>query len=383
MKVTVAPDSLKESLSAASAARAIARGVRRAVPGADVVRVPMADGGEGTRDAMVAATGGRCREVRVEGPLGEPVEASWGLCGDGTTAVVEMAAASGLELLPPERRDPMQTTTYGTGQLIRAALDAGARRIVVGIGGSATVDGGTGMAAALGVRFCDAAGAAIERPCGGRLVEIAHVDTTGLDPRLAECEITIACDVTNPLLGPEGAARVYAPQKGADPAQVAALERGLAHLARVVGADLDRHVADLPGAGAAGGLGAGLVAFLDARLESGVESVVRVVGLRERMAGSDLVLTAEGRIDGQSAFGKATAGVVEVAAELGVPVVALAGSLGPGYARMYRLGLAAAFPIVDRPMPLADALQSGAELLERTAESVVRLWCAAREVAHA
>ena len=378
MRITVAPDSLKESLSAVEAARAIERGLRRACPDAEVVLVPVADGGEGTAAAMVAATGGTWREADVAGPLGRRVRARWGMCGDGRTAVIEMAGASGIELLVPGERNPMLTSTRGTGQLIAAALDAGVGSIIVGIGGSATVDGGTGMAAALGVRFLDAEGREITDCRGGRLGDIRDVDMSGAHARLAEAEIVVACDVTNPLTGPDGAARVYGPQKGATPEQVAELERGLAGLARVIEQRLGVQVADLPGAGAAGGLGAGLVAFLGARLQSGVVTVLAAVGLREKMAGSDLVITAEGRVDAQSAFGKAPAGVAAAAAEAGIPAVVLAGSLGPGYEALYAHGVCGVFPIVDRPMPLQEALEQAEGLLEHAAESVLRLWLAAR-----
>ena len=376
MKVTIAPDSLKESLSSALAAEAIADGVRRAAPDADVVLVPMADGGEGTAEAMASATGGALHHCTVRGPLGPTVDAAWGLCGDGRTAVVEMARASGLELIRPEERDPMRASTHGTGELIRAALDAGARRVIVGIGGSATVDGGTGMAQALGVRFLDSVGGAVEGCCGARLAEIADVDLGGLDPRIGDTEITIASDVTNPLVGADGAARVYGPQKGADAAQVEELERGLARLAGVIEARLGVRVADMPGAGAAGGLGAGLVAFLGARMASGVHTVMEAVRLADRMRGSDLVITAEGRLDGQSAFGKTIAGVAEVAAAQGIPVVALAGSVGPGAERIHDCGVSAVFCIADGPLTLQDAMDRAAQLLGRTAEAVTRLWLA-------
>jgi glycerate kinase len=378
MKVIVAPDSLKESLSATQAALAIARGLTRADPGVGVVLVPIADGGEGTTQAMVEATGGTYRQARVADPLGRQITATWGICGDGRTAVIEMAQASGLELLAPAERNPMLTSTRGTGELIRCALDAGVEEIIVGIGGSATVDGGTGMASALGVRFLDAAGRAIEDCRGGRLADVADIDAGGLDQRLHRTHIIVACDVTNPLTGPDGAARVYGPQKGATPGQVEALEKGLANLAGVIRWRLGKDVADLPGAGAAGGLGAGLVAFLGAERRSGVETVMTAVRLRERMAGADLVITAEGRLDGQSAFGKATSGVIRTASELGVPAVALAGSLGPGYEKLHAMGLCAAFAIVDRPMDLPAAMADAGPLLERAAESLLRLWIAAR-----
>lgn len=379
MKIVIAPDSLKESLTAPEAAAAMARGVRRAAPECRVVEMPVADGGEGTTDALVEATGGVHRRAEVADPLGRPVEATWGMCGDGRTAVIEMAQASGLERLDPGERDPMKTTTRGTGQLIRCALDAGAERIIVGIGGSATVDGGTGMAHALGLQFRDENGHRITDPCGGRLEEIQEIEASERDPRLGSVELVVACDVTNPLTGPDGAAAVYAPQKGATPRQVERLAAGLEHLAGVIRRCLGRDVEDVPGAGAAGGLGAGLVAFAGARLQSGVETVIQAVGLREEVEGADLVLTAEGRLDRQSAFGKATAGVVSVASRAGKPVVALCGQLGDGYRELFESGLCAAFALPDRPMSLQTALGQAERLLEQSAESVVRLWLARRE----
>jgi glycerate kinase len=379
MKITVAPDSLKESLSAPDAAGAIARGLRRACAGLQLALVPMADGGEGTTEAITEATGGTYHRAVVHDPLGRPVEALWGECGDGRTAVVEMARASGLELLQPGERNPMLTSTRGTGELIGHALDAGADRIIVGIGGSATVDGGTGMASALGVRFLDADGAPITDCRGGTLERIRRIDLGGRHARLEEAALIVASDVTNPLLGPEGAAHVYGPQKGATPEQVEQLERGLARLAGLIRRTLGLEVAALPGAGAAGGLGAGLVAFLGARLQSGAQTVAEAVRLREKMAGSDLVITAEGRLDGQSAFGKATGCVAAIAQEMGVPVVALAGALGPDFERLYEEGMVALLAIQDRPMPLEEALSRADGLLERAAEAVLRLWIAAGE----
>jgi glycerate kinase len=317
----------------------------------------------------------------VQDPLGRRVEAEWGLCGDGRTAVVEMAAASGLERLAPDERDPMAASTFGTGQLICAALDHGVERIVIGIGGSATVDGGTGMASALGMRVLDSKGQPVQG-CGGSLAHVAAVDGAGLDVRLSGCDLIVACDVTNPLTGPQGAARTYAPQKGATPAQVDQLEEGLRALAAVVRRDLGKDVEQMPGAGAAGGLGAGLVAFLGARLERGVEVVMKACRFGEQLAGADLAITGEGRVDGQSAFGKTVAGVAGAAREQGIPVLVLTGAVGDGYEALYELGIAAVISIADRPMPLAEAVARAGELLEGTAEATVRLWCAAKGRAH-
>jgi glycerate kinase len=287
-----------------------------------------------------------------------------------------MAQASGLERLGPEERDPTRTSTRGTGQLIRTALDAGVARIIVGIGGSATVDGGAGMAIALGARLLDAEGKVLHDCPGGRVGEVRSIDLSGLHPAIADVEIVVASDVTNPLLGPDGAARTYGPQKGATPEEVELLERALSSLERVFRRDLARDVRGMQGAGAAGGLGAGLVAFLGARIERGALTVAEAVGLRRRMAGSDLVFTAEGRMDGQSSFGKATACVAALAREAGVPAVGLAGSLGPGYRRLYDSGFAALVPIVDGPITLEEALERAESLLEGAAEQVIRIWLA-------
>lgn len=375
-KVVIAPDKFKGSLTAPEAAAAMARGVEAAWPGAAIDAAPMADGGEGTVEALVSSTGGTEREVAVSGPLGEPVRARFGLLGDGRTAVLEMAAASGLALLPPARRDPLRTSTRGTGELLLAAIDAGARRVVVGIGGSATNDGGAGLAQALGFRLLDADGRDLG-PGGGSLEALDRIDASGRDPRLEGVEVAVACDVDNPLTGPRGASAVFGPQKF-DPArpataeQLARLDRGLAHLARIVGRDLGVLVADRPGAGAAGGLGAGLVAFAGGRLGRGVELVIEAVGLRGRLDGAALCLTGEGSLDGQTASGKTPVGVARLARDLGVPVLALAGTLGPGSEAALGEGICAMFSICPGPMPLDEALRCAAPLLSRAAEQAVR-----------
>jgi glycerate 2-kinase len=397
MKLIVAPDSFKESLAAREVAAAIARGIRRVQPDAVIEQIPMADGGEGTVDALVAATGGTLRHTFVTGPLGEQVEAVWGSLGDGRTAVLEMASASGLALVPSDRRNPLLTTTYGTGELILAALNCvpgtspmspdrcvpgvspvdpdrcgtgvspvKPRHIILGIGGSATNDGGTGAAQAAGVRFLDAAGRLLPPGLsGGRLADIARIDMSGRDPRIASAAISAACDVDNPLCGPHGAAAVYGPQKGATPEQLERLDRGLAHLADIIERDLGRDVRNLPGAGAAGGLGAGLVAFFDARLERGIELVMQAARFRERIAGANLIITGEGRLDAQSMMGKAIAGVAGAGKAAGIPVVALVGSLGPGAETTLDL-LRSYHPITPPDMPLPEALARTAELLETT-----------------
>ncbi len=326
MRVLVAPDKFRGTLSARQAADAVATGWRRARPDDDLDLVPMADGGEGTMDALVAALGGRVERLRVSGPLGDPVDAAFGIAEPPNTkvGVVEMASASGLALLDARRRDPLRTTTCGTGELMGAAIDAGVAELVVCIGGSATNDGGTGMAAALGARFLDAAGRPIADG-GGALTELARIDLSAMHPRLARVAVSGACDVDNPLTGPNGASAVYGPQKGASPEDVAVLDRALAHLAAVVERDLGVALDDEPGAGAAGGLGFGLLAFCGAHLRPGVELVIDAVGLRERIARADLVITGEGSLDAQSLHGKTPAGVLEASSLAGVPVAIVCG----------------------------------------------------------
>lgn len=373
MRIVIAPDSFKGSLTARQAAEAMAAGARRVFPDAELILVPMADGGEGTVQSLLDALGGDRRTVTVEDPLGRPVEASFGLLGEGDTAVLEMAAASGLTLIPEELRDPLRASTYGTGQLIRAALDAGARRILIGIGGSATNDGGAGMAEALGYRFLDAAGERLPRG-GAALARLARIDADGVDPRLERTKFVTACDVTNPLLGPNGASAVYGPQKGATPEMVAMLDEALACLAQRLEEDLGVSVRDLPGAGAAGGLGAGLVAFCRAELRRGVEMVIDAVGLRGLVARADLVLTGEGRLDGQTVHGKTPHGVAGVAKEAGLPVLAVGGGLGPGYRDVYAAGIEAVASIIPGPSTLAEAVERAPDLLADATERLLRAY---------
>jgi glycerate kinase len=381
LRIIVAPDSFKGSLSSVEAARAIEAGLRRAAPEASVTAVPMADGGEGTVEAVLAAAGGELRRLRVAGPLGEPVEAAYGLLPDGETAVIETASASGLTLVPPERRDPLATTTYGTGQLIFDALEQGAKRLYIGLGGSATNDGGMGLAQALGVRFLDAAGHVIEeRGCGALLKRVERIDLTALDPRFASAEIVVLSDVTNPLCGPEGASFVYGPQKGASPETAALLDQGLAHYAGRMAAAVGRDVSGEPGAGAAGGLGAALIAFSRARMRRGIEVILELARFGEAAACADLVITGEGRTDAQTAYGKVPAGIAEAASRRGVPVICLSGGLGEGANRLHRLGVTALFSIANRPMTLEEAMRDSAELLAEAAENAVRLFLAGRGV---
>jgi glycerate 2-kinase len=372
MKIVIAPDSYKGCMTAAEVAEAMARGVRRVLPDAELNLIPMADGGEGTVQAMVDATGGRLIPATVTGPLGEPVAARFGLMGDGETAVIEMASASGLPLVPADRRNPLLTTTYGTGELIRLALEQGARRLIIGIGGSATNDGGAGMAQALGARLLDRDDRDLPNG-GGALAQLDRIDISGLDPRLKNFAITVACDVDNPMTGERGAAAVFGPQKGATPEMVATLDKNLQHFAAIMRRDLGQDVEQVPGAGAAGGLGAGLMAFLGATLRRGVEIVVDAVNLTGRCAGADLVLTGEGGTDFQTVRGKTPMGVARAAKVHGVPVICLSGGLGRNYREVYTVGIDAVCTIVPGPMPLAEALERGPELVEDATERALRL----------
>jgi glycerate kinase len=374
MKFICAPDSFKESLSAADAAAAMARGIRAVLPDAVVECCPIADGGEGTVDAMLAATAGQRHSTRVAGPLGEPVNADWGMLGqqpgEPRTAVMEMAAAAGLALVPPDRRDPARTTTRGVGELIRAALDAGARKIVLGIGGSATNDGGSGCAQALGVRFINENGQEITEPMsGGALASVVRIDMTGRDPRLRQVELVVACDVTNPMTGERGASAIYGPQKGATPAMVQTLDANLRHLARLFREQLQRDVEQTPGAGAAGGLGAGLLAMLDATLRPGVELVLSSLRFEDRCHGATWCFTGEGRIDGQSLSGKACLGVAHASARQGVKTVALVGSAGPGYEAALERGLHSVH-VIAPDLPRDESMRRAAELIEARARQV-------------
>ena len=358
VKVVVAPNAFKGTMTGEEAARAIASGVREVFPDADVVEVPVADGGDGTVEALVSAKRGEYRAVRVEGPLGDPVDARYGLIDSRRTAVVEMAAASGLTLIPPERRDPRKTSTYGFGQLLDAARRDRVSTIIAGIGGSATNDGGAGMAQALGCRLLDAGGRDLPRG-GAALINLAQVDTSALDPGWRVVKVRVACDVTNPLTGPNGASHVYGPQKGADPTMVEELDRALKRFGEVVGVD------DLPGAGAAGGTGAGLVAFLHATLEPGAPLVVEATGLDARLQGAGLVITGEGQADEQTAFGKAPGEVARRARNAGIPVLLLAGSKGAGWEALNELGVSAVVALTEEGITLQQALSDPEGMLTR------------------
>ena len=372
MNIIVAPDSFKGSLTAAEAADAIVQGVREVMPEAEIVSIPLADGGEGTVEALALATRGRILQAEVTGPMGDPVEASYGMLGDDVTGVVEMAQAAGLSLVPAQKRNPLLATTYGVGELMRAALDEGCRRLIVGLGGSATSDGGAGMAQALGVRLLSGDGGDLKRGAAA-LMSLERIDTSGRDPRVEETTIYAASDVTNPLCGPEGAAAVYGPQKGADGQMVRRLDEALAHFAEVVERDLVIDVREMSGAGAAGGLGAGLVALCGAEIRSGPSLVLELLGFEEYLEAADLVLTGEGKVDRQIEFGKAISGVAMLAEKHTVPVVAFAGSLEEEQANLVERGISAVVPIAPGPIEEAAAMAQAGELLQAAAERAMRL----------
>jgi glycerate 2-kinase len=377
MRVVVAPDKFKGSLTAIEAAAAMSRGVLAAAPAAAIDQVPMADGGEGTVDALVAATGGSYREAVVTGPLGEAVRARFGVLGDGRTAVLEMAAASGLVLVPASKRDPLLASTRGTGELLLAAISEGAQRLILGIGGSATNDGGAGLAQALGFRLLDDAGAELP-PGGGSLGRLHRIDSSGRRREIEGVAIDVACDVTNPLCGPDGASAVFGPQKGATPAMVETLDANLRHFASIAARDLGVEILDLPGSGAAGGLGGGLAAFAGGTLRPGVDIVIEAVKLSDRLQSADLCLTGEGALDNQSAFGKTAVGVARMARALDCPTLALAGSIGPGAEAVLQLGIDAYFSICPGPISQEEAMTRGSLLLERATEQVVRAFLGGR-----
>ncbi|MBF8756694.1 glycerate kinase [Pseudomonas guariconensis] len=377
MKVVIAPDSFKDSLDAAGVARAIGAGLAEVWPDAERVECPMADGGEGTMDAILAASHGELRRQVVRGPLGQSVEAGWGWLAESRTAIIEMAQASGLQLVPTDQRDACRSSTWGTGELIAAALAAGATRIVLAIGGSATNDGGSGMLRALGLRLLDADGQALEEG-GLALGQLARIDASDLDPRLAEVQVEVAADVDNPLCGPNGASAIFGPQKGASPAQVQALDQALGHFADLCAQLLGDDVREFPGCGAAGGMGFAAKAFMGAQFRPGVEVVAELAGLDALVQGADLVITGEGRFDAQTLRGKTPMGVARVAKRHGVPVVVLAGTLGEGYQQLYAHGIDAAFALASGPMSLEQACAQAAQLLQARATDIARLWQVAR-----
>lgn len=373
MKIVIAPQGFKGNLTALEVAQAIEKGIKRVVPSATTTIKPMADGGEGTVQALVDATGGEIMVTEVTDPLEGQVNAHWGILNDKVTAVIEMASASGLPLVPAEKRNPLVTTTYGTGELIRAALDRGCCKLIIGIGGSATNDGGAGMAQALGAKLLDARGEVLASG-GAALTRLEHIDVSNLDSRLADFEVTLASDVNNPLCGPRGASAIYGPQKGATPEMVKQLDTALAHYADVIKKDLDIDFRDVPGAGAAGGLGLGLMVFLKAKMIPGIDVVIKATNLVDALKGADLVFTAEGRIDRQSAMGKVPTGVALKAKEFGSPVIALAGEVADDYRVVFEQGIDAVLSIAPGPISLEQSMADAEKLIANAAECAMKLF---------
>ena len=379
MKVVIAPQSFKGSISALDAAKAMEEGVLRIVSDAETVLVPVADGGDGTLETLVEATGGDIRSVTVTGPIGKAVTAEWGALGDGQTAVIEMARTSGLALLSLTEREPLRATTYGLGEVIREAFDAGFRSFIVGIGGSATNDGGAGMAQALGVRLLDETGENL--PLGGAaLADLRRIDISGLDKRAIGARFSVACDVSNPLTGPEGASAVYGPQKGATPDLVDQLDAALKNFARVVERDIGTSIDTVPGSGAAGGLGGGMMAFLEGSLRAGIDIVLDHVGLDEKLEGADLVITGEGQLDFQTVYNKAPVGVAWRAKQRNIPVIAICGSLGKGFEDVHAEGIDAVASIICAPMTLDEASARGGELIADAVAEAMRFMKAGSKV---
>ncbi|MDC3418320.1 glycerate kinase [Aquibacillus salsiterrae] len=373
MKFVIAPDSFKGSVSAKAAALSIARGIKKVLPDADTCLIPLGDGGEGTMDSLVAATNGTKVKVEVVGPLHRPVTAQYGILGDGVTCVIEMASASGLDLLLESERDPLLATTYGTGQLIKKALDDGCKKFILAIGGSATNDGGIGMLQALGMKLLDENGQEVGLGAN-QLSQIVTIDDQAFDPRIAKMEFLIASDVQNPLIGQNGASHVFGPQKGATPEMVQVLDTYLTKWADLVERKNGIRLHDKAGAGAAGGIGGAFQAFFPAKTQRGIDIVIEYTGLREQLSDAELVFTGEGQIDFQTASGKTPMGVAEAAKQEGIPVFVLAGSIGTGIEVLYEYGISAIHSIVNKPMTLTEAMEQGEELLELAAEQVVRVY---------
>lgn len=377
MKIVIAPDSFKGSLKAAEAAKIMANAVTKVLPEADLIKLPLSDGGEGLVSVLTGAIGGEIKRMRVTGPAGKPVDSFWGLLPDGITAVMEAAAASGFSQLKPEDRNPLDTTTYGLGELVRAALDHGCSRIIIGAGGSATNDGGSGLAQALGVVFLDQSGNSLQRG-GGSLDRLASIDISAMDRRINDVEVIVACDVDNPLTGPRGASYTFAPQKGASFADAEKLDRALARYAQIIERQTAIRVNHIPGSGAAGGLGAGLAAFCNARLTKGIDLVMDLVQLDRYLESADLLLTGEGRLDDQSTFGKVPVGVARRAHKFGVPVAVIAGSIPEGERQgFYDLGITAVFSTACGPITLEESMEKAGLMLFSAVEDIMRLWIGA------
>ncbi len=374
-KIVFAPQGFKESLTGIEIARAMAQGARAVWPDAEMVLVPVADGGDGTLQSLVDASGGEVRKTIARDPLGRDIEVEWGALGDGKTAVIEMARSSGLALLNLDERDPLRASTYGVGQVMKVALDDGFSHFIIGIGGSATNDGGAGMAQALGAKLLDNDGNELE-PGGASLARLDRIDATEFDKRLANAAIDVACDVNNPLCGPMGASAIFGPQKGATPEQVSELDSALNRFGEIANRDLGRNVGEIPGAGAAGGLGAGLMAFANARLRLGADIVLEAVGLEEKLDGADLVFVGEGQFDRSTVFNKSPVAVAERARRKNIPVIGIAGSLGGGYREVHEHGIDAVFSLVSGPMSLQDAMADTERLVARATEEACRAMAA-------
>lgn len=372
MKIVIAPDSFKECISAKEACIAIQKGFEKIFEEGEYILVPMADGGEGTTEALVDSTDGAIYKVETTNPIGEKRISKFGILGDGKTAIIEMAQASGLELISKEKRNPMVTTTYGTGELIKSALDKNIETILIGIGGSATNDGGAGMIQALGGKLLDKDGKEIGFG-GGELSKLHKIDLSNLDERLKKVKIIVACDVDNPLTGERGASYIFGKQKGGTPEMLKILDNNLKHFAKIIKKDLGVDIETISGSGAAGGLGGGLMGFLSAELKKGIDIVIEYSKLEEKIQGADLVITGEGSIDSQTRFGKTPYGVAKVAKKYNIPVIALAGNIGKDVDILYDYGFNAIFPILPRVETLEEALLQGKENLEKTSENIARL----------
>ena len=377
MKIVVAPDSFKGSLSSTKIAEAIEKGIQKIDPSITVLKVPVADGGEGTVEALVCATQGSIIPVTVTGPLLNKVEAFYGISGDGQTAFIEMAAASGLALLNRNEYNAMQATSYGTGELVLHALNQGCRNIIIGLGGSATNDGGAGLLQALGLKLLDHNHSELAFG-GGSLGDLFTFDLSHFDSRINETNFILACDVENPLCGPKGASAIFGPQKGASPSEVLQLDKYLRQFADLIERDFGKQVAEIPGAGAAGGMGAGLMAFLDARIVKGIDLIIEVSGLEASIADADCVITGEGMIDHQTAFGKTPLGIAKLAKKHGIPVIGIAGALGQDLEQLYAMGFTSLFAIADRPMTLDESMLGAKQLIEKLAVNIVRLLLAGK-----
>ncbi len=379
MKIVIAPNAFKGSLTAAEAADSMEKGIKKAFPQCETVKVPVADGGDGLLDIIQTIPTSQVQKINVSGPLLDIIPSEYCFISEEKSAVIEMAKASGLALLTLAKRDATRTSTFGTGELIKAALDKGAKKIYVGIGGSATCDGGIGLASALGVKFFDDKNNCIS-PVGGELINLRKIDMSGIDQRLNDVDIEVICDVDNPLYGKNGAAYVYGPQKGATPQQVKELDNGLINLRKIIQRDLDIEVATIAGGGAAGGVGAGLYAFCGAELKPGIDIVLKIVDLHKKIKGAHLVLTAEGQIDNQTIYGKAPAGVAKLAQANNISCIALAGGIGENISGLYQVGIDAVFSICSKPLSIEEAMKSGSEYLKNLTEQVVRAFFAGNDL---